>query len=110
MGHQQVWVDRVELVDEHLQHWSLALEHMYVRLLLCSDLRLHVMRKRLLVKLPDQGEALEILVLGRPVLVDTVVNDARNHGDLISVVLGAAHFSRKGQRDQGWAWFVDILN
>ena len=66
---------------------------MYVRLLLCSDLRLHVMRKRLLVKLPDQSEALEILVLRRPVLVDTVVNDARNHCYLISVVLGAAHFS-----------------
>ena len=30
MGYQQVRVNGVQLIDEHLQHWALALEHMYV--------------------------------------------------------------------------------
>ena len=100
----------MQLVDEDLEHWPLALEYMYVRRFLSSDLLLDVIWEWLLVELSHECEALEILILGWSVLVDTAVNDTGNHSNLICVVLRPTHLGGKGQRDKGWTWFVDILD
>ena len=100
----------MQLVDEDLEHWPLALEHMYVRRFLSSDLLLDVIWEWLLVELSHECEALEILILGWSVLVDAVVDDTGNHSNLICVVLRPTHLGGKGQRDKGWTWFVDILD
>ena len=100
----------MQLVDEDLEHWPFALEYMYVRCFLSSDLLLDVIWEWLLVELSHECEALEILILGWSVLVDAVVNDARYHSNLICVVLRPTHLGGKGQRNKGWTWFVDILD
>ena len=86
----------MQLVDEDLEHWPLALEYMYVRRFLSSDLLLDVIWEWLLVELSHECEALEILILGWSVLVDAVVDDTGNHSNLISVVLRPTHLGGKG--------------
>ena len=49
-------------------------------------LLLKVMRPRSLVEFTDEGETLHLLTMCRSILVDFVMNEAGNHGDLIRVL------------------------
>ena len=64
----------------------------------------------MLVELSHECEALEILIFGRSVLVDAVMNDTGYHSNLICVVLRPTHLGGKGQRNKGWTWLVYILD
>ena len=64
----------------------------------------------MLVELSHECEALEILIFGWSVLVDAIMNDTGYHSNLICVVLRTTHLGGKGQRNEGWTWFVDILD
>lgn len=107
---EEVGVDQMQLVDESLEHLLLRLEDLNVGVFLLLHFLLEVERQRLLIKLPEHGETLELFLAGRPILINLVLNDARNHGDFLSVVLGPSHLSREGESDESWARLVHVID
>lgn len=84
---EQIWINQMQLVDEHLEHLALILKDLNVGVSLLLDLLLQVERQRLRVKLPQQSEALEFFISRRAILIDLVLHDARDDSDLLSIVL-----------------------
>ena len=109
VGDKQIWVDQVELIDEHLQHLLLCLEDLDVGIALLLNLLLQVEGKRLLVELAQEGEALELVLCRGAVLVYLALDDARDEGNLLGVVLRPSQLRGAGEGDEGWAGLVDIV-
>lgn len=95
VGDKQVWVDQVQLIDEHFEHLSLVLEDRDVSVSLLLDLLLEIEWKRLLVESAQQSETLELLIPGWTILVYLVLHDAGYDGNLLSIVLRSRHFGRE---------------
>ena len=76
VGDEQVWVDQVQLIDEHLKHLSFVLEDRDVSVSLRLDLLLEIEWKRLLVEFAQQREALELFIPGRTILIYLVLHYA----------------------------------
>ena len=50
----------------------------------------------MLIEFSEQSETLEVLISGRSILVNLVLDNARNDSDLLSVVLRSGHFCGEG--------------
>ena len=87
MGDKQVRINRVKPVDKDLEHGPFALEYLDVRSFLLFDLLLNVEWKWLLVKFPEQSETLEILIFRWSILINVILDNTRNHRNLLCVVL-----------------------
>jgi len=84
---QQIWIDQMQLVDEHLEHLALVLEYLNVSVSLLLDLLLQIERQWLRVQLPQQCEALEFFISRGAILINLVLHDARDDSDLLSILL-----------------------
>ena len=87
MGDKQVRVNCVKPVDEHLKHRPFALEYLDVGSFLLFDFLLNVKWKRLLVKFSQQSKTLEILIFSWSILINVILDNARYHRNLLSIVL-----------------------
>ena len=97
VGDEQIRVDQMQLVDEHFKHLPLILEYFNIRVSLLFDLLLQIEWQRLLVKFSQQSEALELLISRWAILIDLILHDARDHSNLLRVMLRSGHFSRESQ-------------
>jgi len=86
-----------------------VLEDEDVGVSLLLDLLLEIERKGLLVKLTEKCEALERLIFSGSVLIDLVLNDARDHCNLLRVVLRPCHLHGESKGSERWTLLVDII-
>ena len=86
----------MQLVDEHIEHLLFSLENRDVGIFLLLDFLLQIEGQRLLIEFSEQSETLEVLISGRSILVNLVLDNARNDSDLLSVVLRSGHFCGEG--------------
>ena len=106
MGKQHVWIELMEFSNETFDQLALCMECHNVRVSTLLELLLKVMRPRSLVEFTNEGETLHFLTMCRSILVDFVVNKARNHGDLVRVLGGTTSLEAERHAGHWRGWLV----
>ena len=106
MRKQHVWIELMEFSNEPFDQLALCMECHNVRVSTLLELLLKVMRPRSLIEFTDEGETLHFLTVCRSILVDFVMNKARNHGDLVRVLGGTTSLEAERHAGHWRGWLV----
>lgn len=111
MSDEQIWINLGDLVNEGLDQLFFAGEIAHLRTLSILDLSLEIKGHGLCIKLSYKGEGLELIHRSRAILAHVVVNEARNHCDLIGVLMRAASLDGKTNgRHGGILRLIQVIN